>query len=74
MKEKEIAPLVENVIYKLKGITYVPHYRNKHLYVSPGYGRYHARLNTSEELKKAGAEEVKQMLWQRGEHGIVEFK
>lgn len=69
-KQKELAPLVETIIYELKGITYVPNFRNKHLYVSPGYGRYHTRLNAPEELEKAGAKKLTSMMWQRGEFGV----
>ena len=30
----------ETLTYVLNGITYVPHFRNAHIYVGPGYPRH----------------------------------
>lgn len=66
----EAAPCVAQVAYKLKNVTYVPHYRNNSLYVGPGYPRVN-RTYTAAELVLAGAASVHELLWSRANHGIV---
>jgi len=36
----EAAPVTAQAAYKLKDVTYVPHYRNSSLYVGPGYPKF----------------------------------
>jgi hypothetical protein len=67
---QETAPLVPQLAYKLGGITYVPHYRNSSVYVGPGYHLTHKRYS-AEQLVLAGAAAVTQMLWIRGNYGVV---
>jgi hypothetical protein len=55
----------------LKGIPYVPHYRNESVYVGPGYGRSNFDRYTAQELLVKGAQYQPEMLWPRGVDGIV---
>lgn len=61
----------EALTFVLKGITYVPHYRNRNVFVSPGYGRHNLNRFTQNQLIKLGAKPVTQMLWHRGSEGVV---
>lgn len=65
------ADLFESLTFVLKGITYVPHYRNRKVFVGPGYGRHNLKRYTQEQLLVKGAKPVTQMLWHRGGEGIV---
>ena len=67
----EATPVVAQVAYKLKDVTYVPHYRNCHLYVGPGYPRLNRTTYSAAEVVLAGAASVHEMLWTRSNHGIV---
>jgi hypothetical protein len=67
---KEAAPVSVQMAYKLGDIVYVPHYRNSSVYVGPGYPR-NAKRYSAEQLVLAGAAVVNQLLWPRGNHGIV---
>lgn len=50
-------------VYKLKGITYVPHYKNPDAYVGPGYPNNGRIWFTREQLLAAGAKEsIEQLL------------
>lgn len=62
----------EAVVYDLKGITYVPHYRNKNLYVGPGYPRHNLMRYTDVEMQLMGAKPRTEMLWHRGDSGRVD--
>lgn len=64
-------PLVKTNTYVLNAIQYVPHFRNKKLFVGPGYPRFNQTLLTEDALVNAGARLVETFLWSRGEHGIV---
>lgn len=44
-------------VYKLRGITYVPHYKNPDAYVGPGYPNNGRVWYTKEQLMAAGAKE-----------------
>ncbi len=64
------APVECTDAFKLNGITYVPHYKNRNLYVGPGYpvgpGNPLPKSSfTARELIDAGAEKVELMLWPR---------
>ena len=52
------------VAYKLRGITYVPHYRSTNVYVGPGYAKT-GKEYSSKELISAGAVSVQETLWYR---------
>lgn len=58
-------------VFKLRGITYVPHYRDSKRYVGPGYPRHQTYLFTAGELFSAGATPEIAMLWKRSEFGII---
>jgi hypothetical protein len=66
---QESAPLIAQMAYKLNGVTYLPHYRNASVYVGPGYPK--TPRYSAEQLALAGATAVNEMLWVRGNHGIV---
>jgi hypothetical protein len=68
---KESAPLLAQVAYKLGDITYVPHYRNSSVYIGPGYPRVDKSRYSAEQLMLKGAIAVTEILWTRGNHGIV---
>lgn len=67
----DTAQRVSHLAYKLGDVTYVPHYRNFNVFVGPGYPRATCRRYTANELVNAGAKPVDQMMWPRGEHGII---
>ena len=61
----------EYIVYDLRGITYVPHFRNQHIYVSPGYPRHNKMRFSDAELQLMGAKPRAAMLWTRGVNGDV---
>jgi hypothetical protein len=61
----------EQTVYVLRGITYVPHYRNKDIFVGPGYPRHNMTLYTAADLLALGAVESVDFLWSRGVGGRV---
>jgi len=67
----EATPVTAQVAYKLKDVTYVPHYRNSSLYVGPGYPKFNRTTYSAAELVLAGAASVHEMLWSRANHGII---
>lgn len=69
--KKDLAEVIENVTYHLRGITYVPHYRNKNVFVAPGYPNKNSNIYSMMELMEAGAQKRVRMLWQRGEYGVI---
>lgn len=69
--KKDYSELQETITYKLKGITYVPHYRNKNVFVAPGYPNKNPNTYSEKELSKAGAQQQTRMLWPRAEYGVV---
>lgn len=56
----------------LKGVPYLPHYRNADIYVGPGYGRSNFDRYSAQELLVKGAQYQPEMLWSRGAEGIVD--
>lgn len=64
----------EAIVYDLNGITYVPHFRNKNLYVGPGYPRHNLMRYTDVEMQLRGAKPRTEMLWHRGDSGRVDDK
>lgn len=64
----------EAVVYDLNGITYVPHYRNKSIYVGPGYPRHTLMRYSDLEMQLRGAKPRTEMLWHRGDSGRVDDK
>ena len=71
MNETSKALTVETTTYVINNTTYVPHFRNVHVFVGPGYPRSNRKLYTSADLLAAGATPVPKFLWTRGEHGVV---
>jgi len=69
--KKDFAELYKTTIYHLGGIMYVPHYRNKNVYVAPGYGRFNVTTYSAKMLEEAGAIAGFKMMLQRAEHGVV---
>lgn len=61
----------EQTVYELRGITYVPHYRNNAIFVSPGYPRHCQERFSAAELELYGAKPRTMMLWSRGTSGRV---
>ena len=70
MSEK--APVVETTTYVLNGITYVPHYRNRAVFVGPGYPRCTTERYSAAKLIDLGAEKQHAFLWHRSVHGWVD--
>lgn len=67
----EAAPVGAQVTYKLRGVTYVPHFRNSEIYVGPGYPRANKNRYSAAQLIAAGATATSNLLWSRGDHGVV---
>lgn len=61
----------EQTVYELRGIVYVPHYRNHNFFVSPGYPRHTQDRFSASELELYGAKPRVAMLWSRGTSGRV---
>lgn len=70
-KVDEKAELFKYTVFKLKGITYIPHYRDSKRYVGPGYPRHQTDVFTAGELFSRGATPEIAMLWKRSEYGII---
>jgi hypothetical protein len=68
----ESAPRDSQMCFIKHGVTYVPHYRNKNIFVGPGYPLLNQNRFTREELLTRGAKYIDKMLWPRGEHGFVD--
>jgi hypothetical protein len=66
-----IAERFEEIAYELNGITYLPHYRNRAIFVSPGYPKHNKTRFTDVELQLRGAKPKTVMLWARGFTGTV---
>lgn len=62
----------EYVVYDLRGVSYVPHFRNKNIYVGPGYPRHNLTRFTDLELQLMGAKPRVEHLWHRGDSGRVD--
>lgn len=56
------------ICYILRGITYIPHYREK-VYVRPAYGVSHFDTYLGMELRALGAKPVEMALWKRSQFG-----
>ena len=67
----EAAPIGAQVTYKIKDVTYVPHFRNSDIYVGPGYPRANKDRYSAAQLIAAGAVATSNLLWSRGIHGVV---
>lgn len=66
MKSEDlIADTEQQLAYTLRGITYLPHYDGRKVFVAPGYFRQHNLELTAEQLIKAGARAVYIQLWPR---------
>jgi len=61
-------------VYTLGEVTYVPHYRNTHVYVGPGYPRFTLQRYSVEELLSAGAKQSALPLWYRSNIQVVTDK
>lgn len=61
----------EQTVYDLRGITYVPHYRNNTVFVGPGYPIHCSERYSAVELELYGAKPRVAMLWSRGTSGRV---
>ena len=70
-KETDKSELFKYTVFKLKGVTYVPHYRDAKRYVGPGYPQNNTNVFTAGELFSAGATPETAMLWKRSEYGIL---
>lgn len=63
--------LREENVYYLDGIYYLPHYRNPHVYIGPGYPRLNVKRYSEKELAEAGAKITRKMLWPRNLDDVV---
>ena len=69
-KNFDMAIVEKTTAYQLNGITYLPHYKNKSVFVGPGYpAGAGAPLQkfclSARQLSEAGALTVELMLWPR---------
>lgn len=55
----------EYSVYKLGGVTYVPHFQNDSVFVGPGHDKTGIAYSAN-YLAGVGAKEEKAMLWRRG--------
>lgn len=55
------------IVYQLGEITYVPHYAQPDIYVSPGYGTQNVKHYTAMQLIIAGATSRHELLFKRAE-------
>jgi hypothetical protein len=64
-KDTEPHQVEETICYRVAQIIYVPHYRNPHVFVGPGYPKLNITRFSEDELKSCGAVPIKRMLWPR---------
>ncbi len=64
----------EQAAYELRGIVYVPHYRNNAIFVGPGYPVHNVTRYSAEELMLMGAVPRVEFLWSRGTSGRVDAR
>ncbi|CAB5194627.1 hypothetical protein UFOVP169_23 [uncultured Caudovirales phage] len=59
------------IVYRLNGLTYLPHYQKINCYVRPGYGRWNYAEYNAAQLVNAGAITSTEYLMNRfgGAHG-----
>ena len=70
-KANPAAEKFEYVVYDLNGITYIPHYRNKDVYIGPGYPVHNMTRYSDGELMLMGAKPRIEMLWKRADNGRI---
>ena len=63
--EKEVHEKEVQTVFTLGAITYVPHYKIKGKFVSPGYGKHHFNDFSAQELMDLGAKIGAAYLWSR---------
>lgn len=59
-------------VYVVNGVPYLPHYRNKDVFVGPGYGKHNFIRYTAADLLVAGGKPQTLALWARGDDGVVD--
>ncbi len=74
MDQNKQVSLYEQAAYELRGIVYVPHYRNSDIFVGPGYPRHNVTRYSAEELMLMGAKPRVEFLWSRGTSGRVDAR
>ena len=65
---KEMNERFQYVVYKLNGVTYVPHYKDTKFYVGPGFPKHNSAIYTADDMLRAGAVPHGAMLWKRAEY------
>lgn len=70
-KDTDKVGVFKYTVFKLNGVTYVPHYRDVKRYVGPGYPKNNTNVFTTADLFSAGAKPETAMLWKRSEYGIL---
>ena len=60
----------EYPVYKLGGVTYVPHFQNDSVFVGPGHDKSGIAYRAS-YLIGLGAKEERAMLWKRGTSSVI---
>jgi hypothetical protein len=71
MGANDESPLYQNIAYQLRGVNYLPHYRNESIFVGPSYPTQ-SRIYSATELVNAGANKIVMNLWSRGKVGVVD--
>jgi hypothetical protein len=71
MSQDKKAELIMQAVFVLNGITYVPHYRNREIFVGPGYPKHNQHRYSASDLVQMGAKSSSAALWQRGSFGVV---
>lgn len=65
MSEHQSQPRVQQLVYTLAGVTYLPHYVYKDRFVRPGCSRTQPATWSSKQLEAAGAKPAFRYLWPR---------
>lgn len=65
------AELISQQVFVLNGLTYVPHYRNREVFVGLGYPRHNQYRYSALDLAQMGAQPVSLPLWHRSSFGVV---
>lgn len=71
MFKSDTAETQPQIVYCIGQVTYVPHYRNKDVFVGPGYPRHTQAQYSAKQLIAAGASQSVYSLWPRSITGIV---
>ena len=71
MSQDKKAELILQTVFVLNGLTYVPHYRNRDVFVGLGYPKHNQHRYSASDLVQMGAKPSSAALWQRSSFGVV---